>query len=52
MWGILTAAPGSPAGRRRIWPGSRLFAGLRDGTRFYFVHSYAPEPGGDAVAAV
>ena len=32
--------------------GSRLFAGLGDGTRFYFVHSYAPEPGGDAVAAV
>ena len=32
--------------------GSRLLAGLRDGTRFYFVHSYAPEPGGDAVAAV
>jgi imidazole glycerol-phosphate synthase subunit HisH len=32
--------------------GSRLFAGLRDGTRFYFVHSYAPEPDGDAVAAV
>jgi glutamine amidotransferase len=33
-------------------PGSRLFAGLQDGTRFYFVHSYAPEPDGDAVAAV
>jgi imidazole glycerol-phosphate synthase subunit HisH len=32
--------------------GSRLFAGLRDGTRFYFVHSYAPEPDGAAVAAV
>jgi imidazole glycerol-phosphate synthase subunit HisH len=32
--------------------GSRLFAGLGDGTRFYFVHSYAPEPDGDAVAAV
>ncbi|HJU00393.1 MAG TPA: imidazole glycerol phosphate synthase subunit HisH [Actinomycetes bacterium] len=32
--------------------GSRLFAGLGDGTRFYFVHSYAPEPAGDAVAAV
>ena len=27
-------------------------AGLGDGTRFYFVHSYAPEPDGDAVAAV
>ena len=26
--------------------------GLGDGTRFYFVHSYAPEPDGDAVAAV
>jgi glutamine amidotransferase len=33
-------------------PGSRLFAGLKDGTRFYFVHSYAPEPDGVAVAAV
>ena len=32
--------------------GSRLLAGLSDGTRFYFVHSYAPEPDGDAVAAV
>jgi imidazole glycerol-phosphate synthase subunit HisH len=35
-----------------VRPGSRLFAGLPDGTRFYFVHSYAPEPDGDAVAAV
>jgi len=35
-----------------IRPGSRLLAGLGDGTRFYFVHSYAPEPDGDAVAAV
>jgi glutamine amidotransferase len=25
---------------------------VRPGTRFYFVHSYAPEPGGDGVAAV
>jgi glutamine amidotransferase len=33
-------------------PGSRLFAGLEAGTRFYFVHSYAPEPDGAAVAAV
>jgi glutamine amidotransferase len=33
-------------------PGSRLFAGLGDRTRFYFVHSYAPEPDGEAVAAV
>jgi imidazole glycerol-phosphate synthase subunit HisH len=33
-------------------PGSRLFAGLPDGTRFYFVHSYAPEADGDGVAAV
>jgi imidazole glycerol-phosphate synthase subunit HisH len=32
--------------------GSRLFAGLPDGTRFYFVHSYAPEADGEAVAAV
>ena len=31
---------------------SRLFAGLPSGTRFYFVHSYAPEAGGDGVAAV
>jgi imidazole glycerol-phosphate synthase subunit HisH len=35
-----------------VRPGSRLFAGLGDGTRFYFVHSYAPGPDGEAVAAV
>jgi len=35
-----------------VRPGSRLLAGLADGTRFYFVHSYAPEPDGDAAAAV
>jgi glutamine amidotransferase len=35
-----------------VRPGSRLLAGLGDGTRFYFVHSYAPEPDRDAVAAV
>jgi glutamine amidotransferase len=35
-----------------IRPGSRLFDGLDDGTRFYFVHSYAPEADGEAVAAV
>jgi imidazole glycerol-phosphate synthase subunit HisH len=35
-----------------VRPGSRLFAGLPDGARFYFVHSYAPEPDGEAVAAV
>jgi len=35
-----------------VGPGSRLFAGLGDGARFYFVHSYAPEPDGEAVAAV
>jgi imidazole glycerol-phosphate synthase subunit HisH len=35
-----------------VRPGSRLLAGLGDGTRFYFVHSYAPEPDGAAVAAV
>jgi imidazole glycerol-phosphate synthase subunit HisH len=35
-----------------VRPGSRLLAGLGDGTRFYFVHSYAPEPYGDPVAAV
>jgi len=35
-----------------VGPGSRLFAGLGDGTRFYFVHSYAPEPDGEAIAAV
>jgi glutamine amidotransferase len=35
-----------------VRPGSRLLAGLGDGTRFYFVHSYAPEPDGEAVAAV
>jgi glutamine amidotransferase len=34
-----------------VRPGSRLLAGLGDGTRFYFVHSYAPEADGDAVAA-
>jgi glutamine amidotransferase len=32
--------------------GSRLLAGLGDGTRFYFVHSYAPEPDAAAIAAV
>jgi glutamine amidotransferase len=35
-----------------VRPGSRLLAGLEEGTRFYFVHSYAPEPDGEAVAAV
>jgi glutamine amidotransferase len=35
-----------------VRPGSRLLAGLGDGTRFYFVHSYAPGPDGEAVAAV
>jgi glutamine amidotransferase len=35
-----------------VRPGSRLLAGLPDGTRFYFVHSYAPEAGDPAVAAV
>ncbi|HSO52543.1 MAG TPA: imidazole glycerol phosphate synthase subunit HisH [Actinomycetes bacterium] len=35
-----------------VRPGSRLLADLGDGTRFYFVHSYAPEPDGQAVAAV
>ena len=35
-----------------VRPGSRLFARIGDGTRFYFVHSYAPEPDGEAVAAV
>jgi imidazole glycerol-phosphate synthase subunit HisH len=35
-----------------VRPGSRLFAGIGDEARFYFVHSYAPEPDGDAVAAV
>jgi imidazole glycerol-phosphate synthase subunit HisH len=34
-----------------VRPGSRLFAGLGEGTRFYFVHSYAPGPDGEAVAA-
>jgi glutamine amidotransferase len=32
-------------------PGTRLFAGLPSGTRFYFVHSYAAKPqDGDTVA--
>ncbi len=35
-----------------VRPGSRLLAGLPDGTRFYFVHSYAPEARQQAVAAV
>jgi imidazole glycerol phosphate synthase glutamine amidotransferase subunit len=35
-----------------VGPGSRLFAGIGDGTRFYFVHSYAPEATGEAVAAL
>jgi imidazole glycerol-phosphate synthase subunit HisH len=33
-------------------PDSALFAGLPEGTRFYFVHSYAPSAGNGAVAAV
>jgi glutamine amidotransferase len=33
-------------------PDSALFAGLPAGTRFYFVHSYAPPADGAAVAAV
>jgi glutamine amidotransferase len=56
---LAAGAPGAPVKIPHIgWDevtvrsGSRLFAGLRDGTRFYFVHSYAPEPGGDSVAAV
>jgi imidazole glycerol-phosphate synthase subunit HisH len=35
-----------------VRPGSRLLAGLPDGTRFYFVHSYAPAAAGPEVAAV
>ena len=31
-------------------PGSRLFAGLGGGTRFYFVHSYAADLGPDTAA--
>jgi glutamine amidotransferase len=34
-----------------VRPGGRLLAGLGTGTRFYFVHSYAPPAGADAVAA-
>ena len=65
VWGGVAAVPGTV---RRLggpvkvphigWdevtprPGSRLFAGLPAGTRFYFVHSYAPAAGGAAVAAV
>ena len=45
-------SPTSAGTRSAVRPGSRLLAGLGDGTRFYFVHSYAPEPDGDAVAAV
>ena len=36
----------------QVRPGSRLLTGLPDGTRFYFVHSYAPEAVDPAVAAV
>jgi imidazole glycerol-phosphate synthase subunit HisH len=36
----------------RARPGSRLLAGVPEGVRFYFVHSYAPEAGDPAVAAV
>ncbi|MGH3713996.1 MAG: imidazole glycerol phosphate synthase subunit HisH [Micromonosporaceae bacterium] len=49
----LTAPPGRPPSERPrvphmgwntvdVAPGSRLFAGLPDDARFYFVHSYAP----------
>ena len=31
--------------------GSRLFAGIPSGTRFYFVHSYAPDAGAEGVVA-
>lgn len=31
--------------------GTRLFDGIPDGTRFYFVHSYYPRPDDDGVAA-
>jgi len=33
-------------------PGSELFAGLGDRPWFYFVHSYAPVPEGDAADAI
>jgi glutamine amidotransferase len=33
-----------------VTPGSRLFADLGDGTRFYFVHSYAADTGPDTAA--
>jgi imidazole glycerol-phosphate synthase subunit HisH len=36
----------------QVRPGSRLLAGLPTDARFYFVHSYAPEAGDPAVAAV
>ncbi|HZD67438.1 MAG TPA: imidazole glycerol phosphate synthase subunit HisH, partial [Actinomycetes bacterium] len=36
----------------KVQPGGRLLAGLPEGSRFYFVHSYAPEASGPAVAAV
>jgi imidazole glycerol-phosphate synthase subunit HisH len=61
LTGGVRGAPGGSGGVKiphigwdevAVRPGSRLLAGLRDGTRFYFVHSYAPEPGGEAVAAV
>jgi imidazole glycerol-phosphate synthase subunit HisH len=50
-------APASPKIPHIGWdeidprPDSRLFKGLGPGTRFYFVHSYAPGAGGDHVAA-
>ena len=35
----------------RARPETRLFEGLDDGTRFYFVHSYFPRPDDDGVTA-
>lgn len=35
----------------RARPATRLFEGLDDGTRFYFVHSYYPSPVDDGVRA-
>jgi len=49
-WNEVTVQPRGSGGTDESR--SRLLAGIADGTRFYFVHSYAPGAGGEAVAAV
>ena len=45
-------SPTSAGTRSPSGPAAGCSPASGDGTRFYFVHSYAPEPDGEAVAAV